>query len=477
MISSPYFRLHSALSRGGERRGFVIEQMEPVVLLGAVGIADARVAAPHEKCLRAVPRNAACVDLRAFEAFAAQTFDWVAPHCLERPDQHGRAFIGGFRFAWPEARAMELRPMSLRPLDFAGILERALAFYAQNFVRLVALVAVTVAPVAIAQYLVLLRVGAGVDATLEMLQHPERLHSQHVPTLFNSPGMLAIVIASGLFSYYMLGFAFAAVAAAAARRYAGEPIGFRTCYEEVLPRWGSIVAVIGAAVLGLVAAYMAAGAIALIPLLAAAALGAFSVVATFAIVAMLVAIAFAFLLILVATACALCAVVVERYPAASSLRLTVQRVFNRSEFWRALLCAATAAAIGIAVSTLVDAVAFAGFSRWPAAYVGIDALERIIVVPFLGAFFAVYYFDVRIRYEGFDLTTTLAAAGGEPVYAPTAYLSGEERAVIKRFLERRDSLSANRRREIASQLAEPVRERVPPELARVDDESLLERLG
>lgn len=371
---------------------------------------------------------------------------------------------------------MELRRISLRPLDFGGILERSFGLYARNFGLLLSLVAVTIIPVAIVQYVVLIREGSGVNATLDVLQHPEHLQNQHVPTLFNSPGMLAVVIASALFAYYMLGFAVAAVAAAVARRYAGEPIGFRVCYDAVLPRWGSIVTVIGAAVLALVAAYVVALAILLVPLLAASALGAFPVVATFAIVAMLAAVTFAFLLILVATACALCAVVVERYAATWSLRLTADRIFNRREIGRALLIATAAAAIGIAASTLVDAAALSGFSHWPGLYVGVDALERVIVVPFLGAFFAVYYFDVRIRHEGFDLTTTLGATSGEPVYAPTAYLSGEERALVKRFLERRDSLSANRRREIAAQLAGPVRERIP-ELARLDDESLLERLG
>lgn len=367
--------------------------------------------------------------------------------------------------------------MIVRPLDFGGILQRSLAIYARNFARLLALVAVTVVPVAVAQYLVLLNQGPVAAATLDVLQHPERLQNQHVPTLFNSPGMLAIVIASGLFAYYMLGFALAAVAAAVGRRYSGEPVGFRAAYEAVLPRSGSIVAVVGAAVLGLVFAYAAAVAIVLVPLFVASALGALSIVLPLAIVGALAAIAFAFLLILAATACALCAVVVERYPATWSLRLTIERIFNRNEFWRALLCAATAAAVGITASTLVDAAAFAGLSRWPAAYVAIDAIERIVVVPFLGALFAVYYFDVRVRHEGLDLTSTFATATEEPVYAPTAYLSGEERALIKRFLERRDSLSANRRRDLAAQLAAPVRQRVPPDLARLDDEPLLERLG
>lgn len=64
----------------------------------------------------------------------------------------------------------------------------------------------------------------------------------------------------------------------------------------------------------------------------------------------------------------------------------------------------------------------------------------------------------------------------EPAYAGTRYLSGDERAVVRRFLDRRDVLAIENRRRIAAQLAQRVRDRVPGELQRLDDESLLERL-
>ena len=64
----------------------------------------------------------------------------------------------------------------------------------------------------------------------------------------------------------------------------------------------------------------------------------------------------------------------------------------------------------------------------------------------------------------------------EPIYAPTSLLSGEERALIHRFLERREHLAPARRTSLAAQLAARVRPRVAPELARLDDESLLEKL-
>ncbi|MBV8374175.1 MAG: RDD family protein [Candidatus Eremiobacteraeota bacterium] len=69
-----------------------------------------------------------------------------------------------------------------------------------------------------------------------------------------------------------------------------------------------------------------------------------------------------------------------------------------------------------------------------------------------------------------------SGAQAQPDYAPTLYLSGSERAVIKRFLERRDTLEAQKRSELARRLANRVRDRVPSELQRLDDESLLERL-
>ena len=64
----------------------------------------------------------------------------------------------------------------------------------------------------------------------------------------------------------------------------------------------------------------------------------------------------------------------------------------------------------------------------------------------------------------------------EPVYAATAYVSGEERGLIRRFLERRTDLVPARRVALAHQLAERVRPRVPADLQRLDDEDLLERL-
>lgn len=70
----------------------------------------------------------------------------------------------------------------------------------------------------------------------------------------------------------------------------------------------------------------------------------------------------------------------------------------------------------------------------------------------------------------------LRARESEPIYSGTRYLSAQERVLVRRFLDRRDGLTAQRRRELAAALAARIRERVPAELQRLDDEALLERL-
>jgi hypothetical protein len=383
------------------------------------------------------------------------------------------AFIEGVRIAWHEARAMELRP-----LDFGAIFGRAVALYVRYFAPLAAIVAVAIVPVAVVQYLTFLHEQPTLDATLEVLVHPERLRTERVPTLFDSPGNLAILIACALFGYYMLAFSVGGVAAAVARAYRDESVTLRACYEGVLARWSSVVVIVGVAILALVAAYLAAILIVAIPVFAIAAFSARSLPSAlpFAVAATIVAVLFALLVIVIVTACAIDTGVVEDRGAAISLRLTFGRIFNRSEFGRALLCGFAVVSTTSLFFAIADSLIYAALSRSPAASVALDTLARILVLPFPAVVLALYYFDARVRYEGFDLERTLAQHGEEPAYAPTAYLSGEERALIKRFLERRDSLTEQRRNEIAAQLAAPVRERVPPELQRLDDEMLLERL-
>lgn len=83
---------------------------------------------------------------------------------------------------------------------------------------------------------------------------------------------------------------------------------------------------------------------------------------------------------------------------------------------------------------------------------------------------------IVVRESPLKLSLPDQALKAEPVYAPTLYLSGEERALVKRFIERRDVLAPEQRTALAGRLASRVRDRVPPELRGLDDEALLERV-
>jgi uncharacterized RDD family membrane protein YckC len=83
---------------------------------------------------------------------------------------------------------------------------------------------------------------------------------------------------------------------------------------------------------------------------------------------------------------------------------------------------------------------------------------------------------IVVRDARLSAPRSVAQPEPEPAYAATAYLSGEERALVKRFLERRDALDDARRDELAAALASRVRGRLPAQWARLTDEALLERL-
>ena len=83
---------------------------------------------------------------------------------------------------------------------------------------------------------------------------------------------------------------------------------------------------------------------------------------------------------------------------------------------------------------------------------------------------------IVVRDAQLALAPKLRLTTPEPAYAATRYLTGEERALVKRFLERRDALDPQRRQELAAALAARIRARVPPDLANLADEPLLERL-
>ena len=313
--------------------------------------------------------------------------------------------------------------MELRPLGFGEIFDRAVTLYVRNLVPFATIVLVFVLPISILQYLLDLGSQPEYNAFVQILEHPARAHTQHMPTIFGSPWLIAIFVATLFFTYLLWPFALNAVAVGVAALYRNRPVVFRASYDIVLRRWLQIVGMI---LLDLVVAlvwYVATVVLIVAVVVVAILLGKVSAAQTpwfwFGFIgAILVLIASIPLLgpLYIALTFSMYSVVIEERSVFESLALGFRRIFNRAEFWRALLFAVAAGATVIGGSMIFGVLAIAAaFAHLPGLQAVIEGLARAVITPFAVVLLAVYYFDVRIRREGFDLEASL-----ERLSAPNA---------------------------------------------------------
>lgn len=310
--------------------------------------------------------------------------------------------------------------MELRPLGFGEIFDRAITLYIRNFVPFAAIVMVLVVPLAILQYFVDLSSQPQLDALVRVFTHPERIRTEHMPPTFNSPASVGIFTALLLLTYAAWPFALNAVAVGVARLYRNLPVEFRICYEIAFRRWRQIMGMIGISLLVFAGWDVVVSGVAVILSLA---IGLFL---TLTPVAFWISFAVALIVILallpslaplvVALTFSMYAAVIEERGVVESVVLGFSRVFNRSEFWRSLLFSIAICAVivgGSAVFGMIGLVA--AFAHLPLLQAIIESLARAVIAPFGVVLLAVYYFDVRIRREGFDLETSLARLTGATV--------------------------------------------------------------
>jgi hypothetical protein len=305
--------------------------------------------------------------------------------------------------------------MELRPLGFGEIFDRAVSLYVRNLVPFATIVVVFVLPISILQYLLDLGSQPEFYAIVQILRHPARAQTQHIPTMFESPGLIAIFIATLFFTYLLWPFALNAVAVGVAALYRNRPVVFRTCYEIVLRRWLQIVGLIlldlVVALVWYAATVLLIAAIVIVAVLLGKVSSAPMLWFWFGFIgAILVFIVSIPLLapLYVALTFSMYSVVIEERGVLESLSLGFARIFNRTEFWRALLFAVAAGATVFGGSMMFGILAIAAaFAHLPGLQAIIEALARAVITPFAVVLLAVYYFDVRIRREGFDLEASL----------------------------------------------------------------------
>ncbi len=303
--------------------------------------------------------------------------------------------------------------MELRPLGFGEIFDRAVTLYVRNFVPFAAIVLVFVVPLSFLQYFIDRGSQPQLEAIIRVLQHPGRPPAQPVPTIFDSPSATALLVATAFLSYALWPFVMNAVAVGVARLYRDRPVEFGACYQAVFRRWLQIAGLIGIEFLVLLGWYAATFVIAfaVVFVIVTLAAGLHGLFLAFGLIGMLFVL-FAMLPLLaplaLALAFAMYSAVIEERAVVASLLLGFSRVFNRSEFWRALLFAIAVFAIILGASAMFGGLAlFAGIAHLPALQTIIQALPSAVITPFAVVLLAVYYFDVRIRREAFDLQASL----------------------------------------------------------------------
>jgi hypothetical protein len=313
--------------------------------------------------------------------------------------------------------------MELRPLGFGEIFDRAVTLYIRNLVPFAAIVIVFVLPISILLYVLNRSSQPEFYAILDIIQHQGRIPSQHIPSMFDSPTLIAIFIATVFLTYVLWPFALNAVAVGVAALYTNRPISFRTSYEVVFRRWLQILGLILVDLAVVLVWYVVTVVLVVAIVVVLAFLGKFTAQYAFwfwfgVIAALLVLIGSIPLLapLYVALTFSMYSVVLEERGVLSSLLLGFRRVFNRAEFWRALLFAIAAGATVIGGSMVFGVLGLAAaFAHLPGLEAIIDGLARAVITPFAVVLLAVYYFDVRIRREGFDLEASLERLSGTHV--------------------------------------------------------------
>lgn len=302
--------------------------------------------------------------------------------------------------------------MELRPLGFGGIFDRAVTLYVKNFVAFVVIVMLLIVPLAVAQYFVDIASQPQYDAMVWTFEHAGSPPT-HVPTMFESSQSVIALIVTFLISLFIWPFVMNAVAVGVARIYRGLPVEFRACYDAALRRWKQILGVLGMELLILIGWYLAVvvvlvlGALGIVAI--ATAIPALAVVLGVAgILAGLAAMLFTLAPIYLAITFAMYAAVIEERGVAEALHLGFSRIFNRIEFWRAVLFAIATGVIIFGASTMFSVAALIfGLMHLTLLEDIVQTIPSAVITPFGIVVLAVYYFDVRIRNEAYDLEVSL----------------------------------------------------------------------
>jgi hypothetical protein len=316
----------------------------------------------------------------------------------------------------------------LRPLSIGELFDRAFSIYARNVLTFAALLFVVVAPLALIQYFMTRDV---LDAYLGLIDAAVK-HSSTPPDLSKFETSYATMYPlTGLY-YLLLFFALplanAAVVSGVSRAYLGLPVRFRACYTDAFRRWGYVLLL---TLLWIIAAFGVGVVVFFIILFLAVGISLLATLKTFGIIVgatIGIAVFLAFIAVMVmlymAFAASFIACVLEKADPIRSFSLGFARIFGGGMLWRSLAVACSILLIGFAFALIINVLGGLAFwyTKQPFAFIAIAQLSNVFFIAFAFVMVALYYYDIRIRREGFDLqllAEQLKTSAAEPSAAPT----------------------------------------------------------
>lgn len=308
-------------------------------------------------------------------------------------------------------------PLDLRPLTIGEIFDRAITLYARNFVVFTLMILTIVLPLGVIQYVILPNQAKLLQEDIQIFQHlPTPGHPQtHAPKV---PPVLSESQWFGLGAVLLLGLALIpiatnTVALGVASLYGGQRPELARCFQTVLRRWPRLIGVIllEAVAVGVVYIFGAfmIGILAAVGILLVKTFIAAAVVSFIAVFVALIGLVLLLMMLLIAASFALFGVTMENLGIAAAFASGMTRIFNRRQIKASALMTLAYFALNIGVGII--SVTAAALFLLVLHNVFIQGAFAIIVNAILSAFLtvllAVFYYDVRIRHEGFDLEADL----------------------------------------------------------------------
>ncbi len=303
----------------------------------------------------------------------------------------------------------------LRPLGIGEVLDRAVTLCVRFFVPLALVYVVFAVPEGITQFFA----GRSITRLLEILsasatqqratgRPPDPTLLLHQLARSSAPG--GAVFFSSLLVFLFAPFVFAALTEMTAADYLGRPSSFAAAYRVALRRW---LPLIGVNLIFAVIAIVAYVAVSIFFIVLA--IGVASVYVYAHPLGLVLGIPLAIVTLVLTLGVAMVGAlalqvsyftcVLERAPPLRALLTSFSRVFSGVGLPRALVFGAAylAIIIGVGLAAVTGEAALAGLLHSDVAANVYATILRLVSAVFTTAFVCVFYFDLRVREEGYDL--------------------------------------------------------------------------